>query len=173
MSKYIEDQAVVHKYKSKTKYAKSEEEDGIGIVRTNNDHFSCMESGILKAHLGQQEYAKLYNAVKPLHLSNKDGVPMHALANGHYFIQCIKKTETEFPDNTFTNNTVAALFRISEQEAIDLIKNINSKKELTKYVEEQKPRWKKEADNALNIITDINHKLSQGLINKNSNKNTV
>jgi hypothetical protein len=68
-----------------------------------------------------------------LHLSDIDGIPMHALENGYYHL------------SRRTSLAIAARhFRITEAEANELIGK--SKAELAIWVETQKPRWLAEAN---------------------------
>ena len=167
MSNYVAGKSVIISYK-RTKFAREETVEGIGLVRTNHDYFSACESGKLRSVLGQNSYAKLYNAIKPLHLSNEEGLPMHAVENGFYYIECIKGNKDN-TDHKFDKLTVAKHFRINEKEAKELINKIESKEDMVNYIESQKPRWKKEADKALNVIQEVNAKLEMILSEENTN----
>ena len=86
-----------------------------------------------------------------LHLSDINGVPLHAVENGFYYLK---------NPNKYNVQVVADHFRISTSEASKLQKGVK-KEELTKndiilFVEQQKIRWKKEADNAIKWIRKLN-----------------
>ena len=72
-------------------------------------------------------------------------------------------------DHKFDKLTVAKHFRINEKEAKELINKIESKEDMVNYIESQKPRWKKEADKALNVIQEVNAKLEMILSEENTN----
>ena len=156
MSHYIPEKSVFITFRERN----VEYEEGIGLARTNHDYFSCTESLKLKNEIGGENYTKLFNTVKPLHLSNQDGEPLHAVENGFYYIQCIKKTEKRFPSDDYNLNTISEHFRINENDAGWLIEKVDTKEDLIKFVDSQKTRWKEEAGNALNLITEINNNLT-------------
>ena len=160
---FVEKKSIIVEYESGRGYNRQTYQDGIGINRTNHDYFSAVQSQKIKNEIGTDNYRKLYNAVKPLHLSSEEGVPMHAVENGYYYIECIKGEKPN--DTKFDANTVAAHFRIEEKTAKDLIKNTNSKEDMIEYVESQKERWKQEADKALAVINEVKQNLKQDLGN--------
>ena len=88
---------------------------------------------------GHEEIRKRFGTdfddVIPMHLAHADGVPMHALENGYYYLQN--------PDE-FKAEVVAKHFRIS-LDSVEVLKAL-SKEDLAKWVEDQKPRWKAEAE---------------------------
>lgn len=75
-----------------------------------------------------------------LHLSDIDGVPMHAVENGFYHLGGTHWEKAKF-------NVAARHFRISENQARELASM--TKTELTAWVETQKPRWLAEANAAI------------------------
>lgn len=85
-----------------------------------------------------------------LHLSDKNGIPLHALENGYYYLQNPKE---------FDVNDVAEHFRIPVSEASKLQKGVQSgeldKNDIKLYVDKQKSRWKKEAQSAINWIKKL------------------
>lgn len=163
MSHYVAGKSVVVTYEI-SKFNSRKVEEGIGLVRTDHDYFSFVESSRIKNRIGNDNYAKLYNAIKPLDLSSSEGIPMHAVDNGYYYIKCIKKIEEKHPCDDFDNNTVAKHFRLSEKEAKVLIDSVTTKEDMIAFVETQKPRWKREADKAIAIVSDLNHKLDNDLL---------
>ena len=165
---FIQEKSIIVEYQSGQGYNKKTYQDGIGINRTNVDYFSVVESARIKKEIGNDNYRKLYNTLKPLHLSSEEGVPMHAVDNGYHYIQCIKNEKQN--DSNFNAITVAAHFRIDEESAKDLIKNTNSKDDMIEYVESQKERWKKEADKALSVVKEIKLNVKQNLNKTNKQR---
>lgn len=107
----------------------------------------CAHDDILEA-FGHLEEVRLLVA---LHLSGKDGTPMHAVANAAYW--------AEQEDETKLRNHL----RLSEEETRQLMTKISArsagtnqeeralqtKEILEQFVEELRPRWKKEANLAI------------------------
>jgi len=80
----------------------------------------------------------------PLHLSNRNGVPMHAVENGWYWLG---KTKYQGRDNA----ALARHLRIAPDKAEAL--NFGSKEDFSAYVDKQRPRWEREAREAEDYIT--------------------
>lgn len=85
----------------------------------------CCHEEILKAYPGMADLIAL-------HLSDIDGKPMHAVANGWYWLEQEKY------------DVLARHLRIDVDEA-KLLKGVD-KEYFTRFVEAQYPRWKAEAD---------------------------
>lgn len=99
-----------------------------------------------------------YEDLAALHLSDMDGAPMHALENGFYHLGGTKWTSADF-------DVVARHFRITRDDAVNLAHEIfgdyfspttgtvgdttAAKARLAKWVDEQRPRWKREADECI------------------------
>lgn len=77
-----------------------------------------------------------------LHLSAANGMPTHAMENGWYWLG---KTKWQ----SFDRDAVARHFRILPCQADILRITIETKAQMQDWVNEQKPRWKAEADNAI------------------------
>lgn len=95
-----------------------------------------------------------------LHLSDLDGVPMHAEANGwHWLAKAAGIPQQWEPEQNskecfqfFCNHA-----RVSEMEAADVCEHVRSKGEKGretwgKYLDGLRPRWKAEADAALKLL---------------------
>lgn len=145
--------------------------EGIGLVKSDNTTgvaFYCMEDTLeLKNKLGNSNFAKLYNLVKPLQNSDLDGVPRHCDSNGYYYISHIKGLDGAKNDGSISNLDVAKHFRLSLNDTDALIKNVNSKEDLQEFTKIFKHLWKDEAKKALVFIDSIQSDLS----NKNKIQN--
>jgi hypothetical protein len=111
----------------------------------------CAHDDILDA-FGHLEEVRLLVA---LHLSHKDGTPMHAAANASHWIN--QKDEVRLSKH----------LRISEEEAEQLMAKIDAESARTngtrmliademlkQFVEELRPRWKEEAERALRALQE-------------------
>ena len=110
-------------------------------------YFSCTGlMGTLSGSIHKQmeeEHPGEYTDAIALHLSDIDGVPMYAVENGYYFLQVARGNI----EGEYTYETVAKHLRISVEAAIKL--QTYNKDQFTQFVEEQKPRWKEEANAAI------------------------
>lgn len=110
-------------------------------------YFSCTGvMGTLSGSLHKQmeeEHPGEYTDAIALHLSDIDGVPMYAVENGYYFLQVARGNI----EGEYTYETVAKHLRISVEDANKL--QTYNKDQFTQFVEDQKPRWKAEADAAI------------------------
>ena len=116
----------------------------IEVSKTNWEYFSitfeiewrnrveCCGAGeeYIRKHFGNQ-----FDDVLALHLSDTDGIPLHALENGFYYLQ----NPNEYPIEVSAKH-----FRISNEEAEEL--RPLSKDQLSQWIEHRKPIWKQEAD---------------------------
>lgn len=101
-----------------------------------------------------------------LHLSTIDGVPMHAKANGWYWLAGVmgglgEEYHGASGSDGRTPEQCLKIFcehvRIQEREARELIRDIELIGKMSKdaraffsnWIEQQKPRWKREADAAI------------------------
>lgn len=73
-----------------------------------------------------------------LHLCDEDGLPMHALENGFFYLRRPEE---------FSASTIARHFRILEGN-VDALRLLD-KPELAAWIETQRPRWKAEAEAAI------------------------
>lgn len=101
------------------------------ITGEMKDCCGCIHDEIMKYH---PEFKDLID----MHLSDIDGIPMHCVENGWYWMG---KTKWE-PANV---KNIARHFRIDEKTAEELIE-METKEELIAWVETMKPVWKKEAE---------------------------
>lgn len=69
-----------------------------------------------------------------LHLSDVDGVPMHAIANGWYFIEQQDR------------NALKSHFRLSDEAAGYMLSFVTTECKLEACVDNMRPRWKAEAE---------------------------
>lgn len=77
-----------------------------------------------------------------LHLSDVNGLPMHSVENGWYFLG-----KTEY--SPYNRDALAKHFRISPEEADRLHDTIETKNDLANYVFGNSDRWKQEAKDAI------------------------
>lgn len=107
------------------------------------DMGGCLHDEILKFYPELKDLADL-------HLSDIDGIPMHSVENGWYWLKggCYVFGEWKDAETNGGKSTLQVLaehLRISESEAFKLRVANFSKADFTAYVEAQKPRWKAEA----------------------------
>ena len=95
----------------------------------------CLHEEILKA------WPDLSDLVA-LHLSDIDGAPMHSVENGWYWNGGTKWQE-------YKRETLADHLRISPEEADRVHLTYTTKEAFAEYVEQQRPRWKAEAETAI------------------------
>ena len=85
-----------------------------------------------------------------LHLADENGVPMHAVENGYYYLE---------NPHTYNTEVVANHFRINEHEAKKLQDDVKNKKmskdDLSKWVDSQKSRWAKEAKDCIHWLHNL------------------
>jgi hypothetical protein len=117
----------------------------VKMSKTNHEYFSItyeqitMRGRLESCGAGHDTIRKYFGTdfddVIPLHLADSDGVPIYALENGFYYL----RNPEEFKPEAVANH-----FRVSLGfvEALRVL----SKDELAKWIEDQKPRWKAEAE---------------------------
>lgn len=100
-----------------------------------------------------EDIARVFPKVRPflpLHLSDADGAPMHAKANGWYHAG-----GTEYKDAT-NAAYLASHLRIDLAEAERIVAEVAAgamtKDKFAAYVDAQRPRWKAEAEAALTFL---------------------
>jgi hypothetical protein len=105
--------------------------------------FGCCHEDILRT------YPELSEVVA-MHLSDIDGVPMYAVENGYYWLQALQG-ENQYEKGNDKNylQMFASYVRISEGEARKLKDRIKNKGDFSVWVESQKARWKKEAEDCI------------------------
>lgn len=100
------------------------------------ERFKCVACGCM--HELISELTDEFDDMIALHLSTIDGVPMHALENGFYYLQK--------PDE-FSDDVVMRHFRISRDELAKL--RDMTKEGLATWIDAQRPRWVAEARAAI------------------------
>lgn len=94
-----------------------------------------------------------------LHLSTLDGIPMHAEANGWYWLaKAIGITEKCEPDQSpeECERIFSEHVRAEAKPIMERVKTAeNPRKEWTATMEEMKPRWKEEAEAGLALIASL------------------
>jgi len=115
----------------------------VQMSKTNHEYFSITYEAIWRGRLEscgaghdtiRKYFGTQFDDVIPMHLADADGVPMHALENGFYYMQ----NPEEFSDEVTANH-----FRVSLEEVQDLKKL--TKEQLSQWVEHRKPLWAEEA----------------------------
>jgi len=96
-----------------------------------------------------QHYPELTDLVS-LHLSDIDGLPIHAVKNGYYWLTAAQNTNKYETGNNKDNIDIFARYvRISRFEVKKLMERIRDKKDFINWIESQKPRYKKEAEETI------------------------
>jgi len=133
----------------------------VALVETNEKHFSVTyeqydrdstrsETGsgevfLISSGSSAQVIKRYFPHLRDawvLHLSNIDGVPLHVLENGYYYLTHLVDGKLEFGDDV-----VAKHFRIKESEVQAL--RILTKSELAQWIPAELPRWKREAEEVI------------------------
>jgi hypothetical protein len=145
----------------------------IGIPDQKTSHFSVVLDTEDVGGAAHDLILLMMPDLKPLvdlHLCNADGVPMHCVENGIYFV--VGKTRHshvyaytwENSNNTRDGLEVAAShFRVSIEEINVLIEKINAceaeaneiRNVVVEFVEDLKPRWKDEAERAISYFNSL------------------
>lgn len=90
-----------------------------------------------------------------LHSSDDEGVPLHAHANGVFFMGLTASRESNgkpLPDL----DIVARHFRITTDEAADMVKRHRQQSDaLKREIDDMRPRWKAEADAGIALLLDL------------------
>ena len=90
-----------------------------------------------------------------IHLADIDGVPLHAVENGFYWAGGTKWNgpEANSPPNV---DFLASTLRISINDAQIIVDAVSAgvltKSEFSEFVDEQKPRWKNEANHVKDFL---------------------
>jgi hypothetical protein len=105
-----------------------------------------------------EEIAEHFPELSPLitlHLSDDDGTPMHAAANGAYFLGFMQFK----PDRTPDFEAFAQLWRITEEDARTIYHLATMHRTPIAYIEmmaaQQAERWAREAANGLALIRKL------------------
>ena len=115
----------------------------VKMSKTDHEYFSITYESVWRGRLEscgaghdtiRKYFGNQFDDVIPLHLADSDGVPMHALENGFYYLQ----NPEEFKPEVTANH-----FRISLEE-VETLRHF-SKDQLSQWVEHQKPVWADEA----------------------------
>ena len=133
-------------------------EGGLHYIRGNHaPHFTITVSGKDGGsefggadHEFILKYYPKYQDLVDLHLSDIDGVPTHAVENGYYWLSaCQGKNQWEQNPAKDYREIFRNYVRIPDKEAWELVNTIRTKEEFSVWVETQKPRWKKEAEDCI------------------------
>ncbi|GEM_PF-6216925 len=137
--------------------------DKLGLIKLESNkfnYFSCVESKRIKEVLGD-DYKTLIGTLKPLHLSYGNGEPMYTVANGWYFIEIArgdaKWHEVKPNDKQEYTRILAEHLRIPLTYAKEIV-NTYTKERLVDTVEELKPIWLNQANEAINLIKCLKEK---------------
>lgn len=106
----------------------------------------CLHEEIEEIHPG------MYTDFIQMHLSDVNGVPMHSVANGYYYLQ-VARGDIK---GDYTFDTVADHLRVSRLCAVQ-IKDYTAE-QFASFVEAQKPRWKEEANAMIekyNLVVEL------------------
>lgn len=123
------------------------------------------DGGIFACGCLHDEILEVAPELKPfvdLHLSDLDGVPTHAEANGWYWLAKVagisqKYEPAENADTCFTHFLNHS--RLKDWEAREVIDKVQKSKDPRKVWQKQidglRPRWKSEADEALKLLESL------------------
>jgi hypothetical protein len=101
-----------------------------------------------------------------LHLSNLDGVPMHALENGFYWLAKVAGIPQEYGPDQEKETCFSYLCNHLRVDSVDGARIVeacmgiyqqgkNAKDHFSKIVESMKPRWKAEAESAISLLEKL------------------
>lgn len=116
------------------------------------------------AHEIIAKYFPYLAPVIALHLSDDEGVPMHAADNGAYWLGLTQYKRAQVrpdPNHGLVEAPlpylpcVASHFRITVNEARQLTTRLRSQTDVEAYVDEQRPRWAAEAESAVNLLRSL------------------
>lgn len=130
-------------------------------------YYDKRDKSALKRVLGEEVFKEMYNTIYPLHLSDSRGVPMYAVENGFYYLQIAHGTSkyhnAQPEDRKNYTNILARHLRISLDESKEIVQNLYgvkyevAKERFINIVESYKPRWEKEAAEAIALLEKFKH----------------
>lgn len=135
-----------------------------GDVRSDlvDGHFSVTAHTYDSAGCQHELILKHFPELKSLialHLSDKDGIPLHAVENGFYWLAGAKEGHFEQRFHGGQTNSkeecvqiLANHLRTDLDVAFALVDTISTKEQFAQYVEGCKPRWAREAKAALEKV---------------------
>ena len=146
--------------------------DDIGLcyIKGNSDSYfnfprQLVSDRLFTDLLGENTFKKARELIRPLHLSNRDGSPMHTVENGFYFVQLANGVaQYNIPkegDKEKYTRILADHLRISLPDAAHIIATCTSKDEFSALADTMRDRWEQEAITAFEFIRDHLLPLSQ------------
>lgn len=119
------------------------------ILSTGDFYYRNYSTGCCHKDILKTEKGKELKDIIRMHLSNINGEPSSAFHNGWWFLhgadEYEKEHEVKVEDKKYyTDEFIADHLRVPIEDIPEIRKL--SKEEFKQFVEEQKPRWKKEAD---------------------------
>ena len=110
----------------------------------------------------EDDKTELRKQLKALHLSDSNGVPMHCIANGYYYVQIANGTanyhEAKEDDELRYTNVLMKHLRIDRIRATFIIASCKSKEQFEEAVKPMYGRWETEANECLELIQKIKNK---------------
>lgn len=152
--------ALVHHQGNKRPYFSATYEEWRSRRDLNRHRRTGSEAGMWAIGAMGPETAALFGelaVVERLHLADDTGAPMHAEANGWYFLSgeahAHERVSSYLPDPTDTPTERAArTLRVDVDEIPDEARE--SREAFAAYVETLRPRWQEEADRARALLAD-------------------
>jgi hypothetical protein len=146
---------------------------GLSFIDGNSDsHFSHnlyskREINCLTALIGADNMVQAEKLIKPIHLSDSRGIPLHCVENGFYFVQIAHGTakyhKPEENDREKFTQVLSNHLRVTLDEAKEIVYNLYgvnhelAKGRFTNLCEGLKPRWENEAAEAIEFLESIKH----------------
>lgn len=156
---------------SKNSYGTPYTDDiGLRYIKGNSDSYftfprQLVSDKLFTDLLGEDTFKKARELIRPLHLSCRDGSPMHTVENGFYFVQLANGVaQYNIPkegDKKKYTRILADHLRISLPDAAHIIATCTSKDEFSALADTMRDRWEQEAITAFEFLRDTLVPLSQ------------
>lgn len=131
---------------------------GLTYIDGNKDsHFSGFNNDNLELNslIGEENASKLVSMIQKLHLADSKGFPMYAVENGIYWLKVARGEESnENVGITKATQYLANLLRINIDSAEFIIDQFD-KPMFLNFIEEQRERWEREANDCLEFISQL------------------